>query len=60
MSKRPPLPTCSHAPGPYTGPSKEEVLALRQEYLSPALLTYYAKPLMVVEGHMQYLWDETG
>jgi alanine-glyoxylate transaminase/(R)-3-amino-2-methylpropionate-pyruvate transaminase len=60
MSKKPSLPTCSHTPGPYTGPSKEEVLALRQEYLSPALLTYYAKPLMVVEGHMQYLWDETG
>ncbi len=33
---------------------------MRQEYLTPALITYYKDPLMVVEGHMQYLWDETG
>ncbi len=55
-----PLPACSHTPRPYIGPSREEVLALRQEYLSPALLTYYEDPLLIVEGHMQYLWDETG
>ena len=38
----------------------EEVLAMRREYLSPGLITYYRDPLLVVEGHMQYLWDETG
>ena len=54
------LPVCSHRPGAYDGPSKDEVLALRQEYLTPALITYYKEPLMVVEGHMQYVWDETG
>lgn len=50
----------SHQPEPYTGPSKAEVLALRKQYLSPGLITYYQDPLMVVEGKMQYLWDETG
>lgn len=54
------LPTCSHQPRPYQGPSREEVLALRQQYLNPGLLTYYQRPLMLVEGHMQYLYDETG
>ncbi|MCZ6816704.1 MAG: aspartate aminotransferase family protein [Planctomycetota bacterium] len=54
------LPVCNHEPKPYTGPSREEALALRQTYLTPALLTYYQDPLMLVEGHMQYLWDETG
>ena len=39
---------------------KQEVIALRQQYLSPGLLRYYKDPLLVVEGHMQYLWDETG
>lgn len=53
-------PNCDHTPEPYTGPSKEETLALRQEYLTPSLLTYYKDPLLVTEGHMQYLWDETG
>lgn len=54
------LPFCSRQPRPYVGPSREEVLSLRQQYLSPGLLTYYQHPLMLVEGHMQYLFDETG
>lgn len=55
-----PLPASAHTPAPYDGPSRDEVLALRREYLSPGLITYYRDPLMVVEGHMQYVWDETG
>ena len=54
------LPVCNHKPAPYDGPSRSEVIALRQQYLTPALLTYYADPLMLVEGNMQYVWDETG
>jgi alanine-glyoxylate transaminase/(R)-3-amino-2-methylpropionate-pyruvate transaminase len=54
------LPVSSHRPAPYSGPSREEVLALRREYLTPGLLTFYKDPLLVVEGHMQYVWDETG
>ncbi|MEO0474861.1 MAG: aspartate aminotransferase family protein [Planctomycetota bacterium] len=55
-----PLPQFDHQPKPYDGPSKEETIALRQQYLSPGLLTYYAEPIMVVEGKMQYVWDEKG
>lgn len=54
------LPIVDHKPAPYDGPSRDEVLALRQQYLSPGLITYYREPLFVVEGHMQYLWDEAG
>jgi alanine-glyoxylate transaminase/(R)-3-amino-2-methylpropionate-pyruvate transaminase len=54
------LPLAPHSPQPYTGPSRAEVLALRREYLSPGLITYYQEPLLVVEGKMQYVWDETG
>jgi alanine-glyoxylate transaminase / (R)-3-amino-2-methylpropionate-pyruvate transaminase len=57
---RTPLPMAPHTPEPYTGPAKAEVLALRKQYLSPGLITYYQDPLLVVEGKMQYLWDETG
>jgi alanine-glyoxylate transaminase/(R)-3-amino-2-methylpropionate-pyruvate transaminase len=56
----PQLPICNHKPTPYAGPSKQEVVALRQTYLTPGLITYYQDPLLVVEGHMQYLWDEQG
>jgi len=59
-SSYPTLPPCSHTPAPYDGPPREEVLALRQQYLAPGLLTYYKEPLLIAEGHMQYVWDETG
>ncbi len=54
------LPPCAHVPRPYTGPSRAEVLAMRKQYTNPAIFTIYAEPLMIVEGHMQYLFDETG
>jgi alanine-glyoxylate transaminase / (R)-3-amino-2-methylpropionate-pyruvate transaminase len=54
------LPPTNHTPRPYTGPSREEVLAMRREFTSPAIFTIYRDPLMIVEGHMQYMWDETG
>ena len=57
---RPKLPPYDHKPRPYTGPSRQEVLAMRQQYCNPAIFTLYQDPLMIVEGHMQYLYDETG
>jgi alanine-glyoxylate transaminase / (R)-3-amino-2-methylpropionate-pyruvate transaminase len=57
---RPVIPPCDHTPRPYTGPSRQEVLAMRQQYCNPAIFTLYKDPLMIVEGHMQYLYDETG
>ena len=53
-------PATDHAPVPYAGPSRDEVLALRKEYLTPGLVTYYREPILIVEGHMQYLWDDAG
>ena len=55
-----PLPACDFKPRAWSGPSREQVLAQRREFLTPALLTYYAEPLMLVQGHMQWLFDETG
>ncbi len=55
-----PLPQFDHRPAPYRGPSRDEVIALRKQYLSPGLVTYYREPLMIVEGKMQYVYDEQG
>ena len=55
-----PLPPTAHQPKKYAGPSAEEVLALRKQFMNPGIFLYYKKPLMVVEGSMQYVWDETG
>ena len=54
------MPPTEHRPRPYSGPSRDEVLAMRRQYMNPAIFTIYRDPLMIVEGHMQYLWDETG
>ena len=56
----PELPPFDHQPRPYTGPSPDEILRLRREFLNPGIFLYYKKPLTLVEGKMQYVWDETG
>jgi alanine-glyoxylate transaminase/(R)-3-amino-2-methylpropionate-pyruvate transaminase len=56
----PSIPPTDHRPKPYSGPSRKEVFEQRKRYLNPGIFTFYSDPLMVVEGHMQYLWDETG
>jgi alanine-glyoxylate transaminase/(R)-3-amino-2-methylpropionate-pyruvate transaminase len=56
----PAMPACAHRPRAYSGPPRAEVLALRQRYGHPSLFTLYGDPLLIVEGHMQYLFDETG
>ena len=33
---------------------------MREQYTNPAIFTYYAEPLLIVEGYKQYLYDETG
>lgn len=55
-----PLPHYDHTPLPYNGPTPSEVLAMRGEFLNPAIFHYYRKPVMIVEGKGQYLFDETG
>jgi alanine-glyoxylate transaminase/(R)-3-amino-2-methylpropionate-pyruvate transaminase len=58
--KTPMLPHYDHSPKPYNGPTIEEAMDQRKRYLTPSLLTYYQKPIMVVEGSMQYVYDEQG
>ena len=54
------MPACNYKPRPYDGPSRQEVLAMRKQFANPAIFTIYKDPLMLVEGHMQWLFDETG
>jgi alanine-glyoxylate transaminase/(R)-3-amino-2-methylpropionate-pyruvate transaminase len=56
----PQMPACDYSPRPYVGPSRAEVLAMRKQFANPAIFTIYKDPLMIVEGHMQWLFDETG
>src|SRR3954465_4414132 len=56
----PELPPFDHKPAAYKGPSADEVLRLRREFLNPGIFLYYKKPIMLVEGKMQYVWDGDG
>jgi alanine-glyoxylate transaminase/(R)-3-amino-2-methylpropionate-pyruvate transaminase len=54
------MPAFDYTPRPYHGPSRADVLAARRAHANPALFTLYREPLMIVEGRMQYVFDETG
>lgn len=58
--KAPKLPPFDYHPKPYKGPSYEDVLKLKNRFVTPTFIPYYKKPLMIVEGSMQYLFDHTG
>ncbi|PIN19543.1 Alanine-glyoxylate aminotransferase AGT2 [Handroanthus impetiginosus] len=56
----PKMPPFDYTPPPYTGPSADEILAKRQQFLSPAVCHFFKNPLNLVDGKMQYLFDEKG
>ena len=60
LAATPVMPAFDHRPRPYDGPPKAEVLAARRAYLNPAIFTLYRDPLMIVEGRLQYVFDEAG
>ncbi|KAG7015352.1 Alanine--glyoxylate aminotransferase 2-like 1, mitochondrial, partial [Cucurbita argyrosperma subsp. argyrosperma] len=57
---KPVLPPFDYTPKPYKGPLADEVFQKRKKFLGPSLFHYYKKPLNIVEGKMQYLFDENG
>jgi len=59
-SAQPQMPPCDHKPKRYDGPSREELIAMRKQFTNPAIFTLYGEPLLIVEGYMQWLFDETG
>ena len=56
----PKMPPTAFQPKPYKGLSFDETMALRKAHLSPGLFLYYKNPIMIVEGKMQYVFDEKG
>ncbi|XP_065340976.1 alanine--glyoxylate aminotransferase 2, mitochondrial [Cloeon dipterum] len=56
----PEMPPCDHKPGTYEGPDYTKVQAIKKQNIVPCILSYYKKPLLLHEGHMQWLFDHTG
>ncbi|MCO5563437.1 hypothetical protein L7F22_017079 [Adiantum nelumboides] len=56
----PQLPPFNFTPSPYTGPSADEILRKRRQHLNPGIILYYKKHINIVQGKLQYLYDEKG
>ena len=60
MTNKPKIPEYDHIPQDYEGPSFEKTMKLRQANMNPGLFLYYKNPIMIVEGSMQYVYDQHG
>jgi len=56
----PEMPPCDFKPQPYTGMTYEDTRDVRKANLNPGIVTYYSKPVLIHQGYMQYLYDNTG
>ncbi|KAL6337736.1 hypothetical protein AAG906_037330 [Vitis piasezkii] len=56
----PKMPPFDYSPPPYNGPSAADILQKRKQYLSPSIFCFYNQPVNIVDGKMQYLFDEKG
>ncbi|KAL0271499.1 UNVERIFIED_CONTAM: hypothetical protein PYX00_008579 [Menopon gallinae] len=54
------LPRSDFVPEKYVGPSYEKVLAIRSGNLVPCIKSHFRKPVLIHQGHMQWLFDHTG
>jgi len=54
------MPPHAYTPAKYTGPSYEDMLAMRKQYHSPAAFLLYREPVMITDASMQYMYDHTG
>lgn len=53
------LPHTSHTPQPFVG-NAEEIISKRLKHFSNLYQTHYKTPLIITEGHLQYLYDHKG
>lgn len=44
----------------FQGPDFDKIRSVRANHLNPALFTYYKTPLLIHQGHMQWLFDHNG
>ncbi|XP_022110098.1 alanine--glyoxylate aminotransferase 2, mitochondrial-like [Acanthaster planci] len=54
------MPDTDFKPAEYKGMSYEEARKVRTSTINPAILEYYKQPIMLHQGHMQWLFDQNG
>ncbi|KAK9502839.1 hypothetical protein O3M35_011535 [Rhynocoris fuscipes] len=61
-NQRPPpvMPSCDYKPKQYEGPDFDTVQKIKEKHIVPCIKQYYKEPLLLHEGHMQWLFDHNG
>ncbi|XP_054721327.1 alanine--glyoxylate aminotransferase 2, mitochondrial-like, partial [Uloborus diversus] len=54
------LPPVSFNPMQYQGISYEEAKAIREKNIAHSIPAMYKEPIMITQGFMQWVWDQTG
>ncbi|KAM4639017.1 alanine--glyoxylate aminotransferase 2, mitochondrial isoform 5-T5 [Amazona ochrocephala] len=54
------MPPCHFVPEKYKSHSYERMQKIHEQNISPSLRTFYKKPLLLHQGHMQWLFDYEG
>ncbi|XP_053159716.1 alanine--glyoxylate aminotransferase 2, mitochondrial isoform X2 [Hemicordylus capensis] len=54
------MPPCDFVPEKYESYPYECMLKIRKQNLSPSMLHHFKKPLLIHQGHMQWLFDHEG
>ncbi|KAM6470075.1 alanine--glyoxylate aminotransferase 2, mitochondrial [Liasis olivaceus] len=54
------MPPCAFLPEKYESYPYEQMRKIRRENVFPSLHTYYKRPLLIHQGHMQWLFDSEG
>ncbi|NXG43512.1 AGT2 aminotransferase, partial [Psilopogon haemacephalus] len=60
VSTRAKMPPCNFVPEKYESYPYERMRKIREQNISPALRMCYKKPLLLHQGHMQWLFDYEG
>uniref|UniRef100_A0A2K6SQI1 Alanine--glyoxylate aminotransferase 2, mitochondrial n=1 Tax=Saimiri boliviensis boliviensis TaxID=39432 RepID=A0A2K6SQI1_SAIBB len=60
LHTRPRMPPCDFTPEKYQSLGYNRVLEIHKEHLSPVVTAFFQKPLLLHQGHMEWLFDAEG
>ncbi|KAM9106327.1 alanine--glyoxylate aminotransferase 2, mitochondrial isoform 2-T2 [Megaptera novaeangliae] len=60
LHTKPSMPPCDFTPERYQSLAYDRVLEIHKQHLSPVLTPYFSEPLLLHQGHMEWLFDYEG
>ncbi|KAL2779803.1 alanine--glyoxylate aminotransferase 2, mitochondrial isoform b precursor, partial [Daubentonia madagascariensis] len=60
LHTKPRMPPCDFTPERYQSLDYNHVLEIHKQHLSPVATAYFQKPLLLHQGHMEWLFDSEG